>query len=394
MAKIEEYYLGKNKYYRVTNLYIGVDEITGKKKYKGKSKFTKKAEAQLWIANTIAKVNKHGVSDTNGVDITTFEELYNLWIIHQEKNVKASSLSTYKYQATKFVLPDIGSIPLKKLSTPYLQTVIHKWHSSHPNSVRIFKTLTSQILKYGVILGVLDHNPITPTLVPRTVKKDKLKRWTKDQLIDFLNFLGQDKKHKYKYVFFSILAYAGLRRGEALALEWGDIDFIKGTLTVNKTVNQTKELGKYINNSPKTQSSIRTISIDKGLLDLLFSWRTDQLSEMLLYGFNTNNLKQRIFTMKRTNDIIHPNSPTTWLGTAIDSYNKALDDDSERLPYISPHGFRHTHASLLIEAGVPIKEVSDRLGHADVKLTLDIYNHITKTQEKNASDLFSKYMQN
>nr|WP_237579100.1 site-specific integrase [Enterococcus sp. CU12B] len=118
--------------------------------------------------------------------------------------------------------------------------------------------------------------------------------------------------------------------------------------------------------TPKTNASTRSISLDDETLKILSKWRIIQRTDYLQLGFNTLSEEQYIFTNKR-NEWCYPQVVNDWLKYLIKKY---------KLPRITPHHFGHTHASLLLQAGIPVKEVSERLGHKDVKITLEIYSHV------------------
>ena len=178
------------------------------------------------------------------------------------------------------------------------------------------------------------------------------------------------KNDQYWYTLFRLMIYTGLRRGETLALTWDDIDFKNKTLTVNKTLSIGAHK-KVVLSTPKTESSIRTIDLDDKTIIAL----------------------QRLKIQSKYK-LIFPNKKGKFsrLSNIADKLNQAIKET--KIKKIRVHDLRHTHASLLFASGASIKYVQARLGHADVKTTLNIYTHITKdTKEKDLSN-FVKYMEN
>ncbi len=170
------------------------------------------------------------------------------------------------------------------------------------------------------------------------------------------------------YTYFYLLAYTGLRKSEALALHWDDIDFKTKTLSVKRNITDG-----HILLEPKTKTSIRQIWLDDGTIKILSDYKKFQLPILhnpIVFRNTQDNYTAMSQPLKKLNKIIK-------------KYN---------LPKISIHGFRHTHCSLLFEAGATIKEVQDRLGHKNVKTTMDIYAHVTKETKKDVADKFSNYM--
>lgn len=144
-----------------------------------------------------------------------------------------------------------------------------------------------------------------------------------------------------QHAFFRHLAFTGMRKGEALALTWNDIDTSLNELKINKALAQGIDF-RLVIQSPKNHSSVRTLSIDDNTVKLLQRWQ----------------MKQR-------------------------------DDNLKK---ITIHGFRHTHCSLLFEAGRTIEEVKDRMGHSDIKTTMNIYTHVSKDVKDEVASNFAKYV--
>lgn len=136
-------------------------------------------------------------------------------------------------------------------------------------------------------------------------------------------------------------------------------------------------------NTPKTKKSIREIYLDKKTVSILAKWKLLQTKKMFQHGVNIKQTNQLIFSNK--NGRLFPSTtPAYWL--------KKIYKNTNISKQITAHGFRHTHASLLFEAGASIKEVQTRLGHSNSKTTLDIYTHVTKNRQTETGDKFAKYI--
>lgn len=160
-------------------------------------------------------------------------------------------------------------------------------------------------------------------------------------------------------------------------MTWQDIDFIKGTIDINKTVSIGYH-NKVIITDGKTKSSNRTIALDKETIQELKQWKQEQARELLKRGYNAMNKKQLVFS-NRYNRHLEKNI----INKKLYMYSKACN-----LPRITPHGLRHTHATLLFESGASIKQVQTRLGHRNARITIDIYTHITKDKRDEIPNLF------
>ena len=168
--------------------------------------------------------------------------------------------------------------------------------------------------------------------------------------------------------------FTGLRRGEVLGLEWQDIDFKNSSLTVRQASQYVSAIGIYTKD-PKTETSNRMISIPESIIKLLKEYKRKQLEARLRLGdkwIETN----RLF-VQWNGSPMHPDTITKW-------FRQFLED--KNLPYITFHGLRHTHATLLISQGLDVRTVSNRLGHAQTSTTLNIYAHAFAKMDREASD--------
>lgn len=181
--------------------------------------------------------------------------------------------------------------------------------------------------------------------------------------------------------FFRALAFTGCRKSEILSLQWENIDLSNKTVSIGKTLAIDENLDIIIL-TPKTSSSVREISLDDETIKILSRWRSIQREEYFQMGFNTTSDKQFVFTNVR-NELYYPQIVNDWLKYLLKKY---------KLPKITPHNFRHTHASLLLQAGIPVKEVSERLGHKDIKITLEIYSHVMPEEAEKTTNKFANFV--
>ena len=145
--------------------------------------------------------------------------------------------------------------------------------------------------------------------------------------------------------------------------------------------------GKAIEKSTKNESSVRTIYLDDETIDIIKQWRNFYLKEQSQFPLAKLNISNEyMFYYISSNDKIEP--------LHADYINNVLNRiiKKHKLKPISPHGFRHTHATLMSEIGIDPSNTSKRLGHASSQMTLDVYTHTTKTGEKNSIDKFADYL--
>ncbi|WP_423252781.1 tyrosine-type recombinase/integrase [Melissococcus plutonius] len=359
--------------------YLGINQATGKEIRTTRRNFKTKKEAQLELNRLLVDYEKNGLQKKEKI---TYQELYDEWIIQYKNTVKESTFVKTKRIFKNHILPYFGQMRIETIEIKHCQDAINQWSKS----LKRFKTIMNyagMIFDYAIRIGLIALNPTK--LVTRPIVKDEIEEkesnfYTKEELTLFFNYLEKENEPKI-YTLFRILAFTGMRKGEALALTWNDINFEQQTITINKTLTRG-EHSKLIIQTPKTGNSKRVVSIDDKTLSILKQWRTTQKKQYFILGFNTMNKQQLIFSNLQ-NDYLQP--------TITRKYIKLICEKYE-LKEITTHGFRHTHCSLLFESGATMKEVQDRLGHSDVKTTMNIYAHVTKDYKEKTAKVFAAYI--
>lgn len=221
--------------------------------------------------------------------------------------------------------------------------------------------LISAILQSAVYDMVIMSNPCSRTKSPR-VCRTEAKYLDEEQVELLMDAIYEKAAHPYD-VIIQLILYTGMRRGEALGLEWEDIDFVNNVITIRHTLQYLPEKGVF-EEETKNTSSMRSIKVGQDLIDILCDFRDWQDSEREQAGeFWTESKK--IFTAKDGRPI-NPGTVTSWFHRFV---------ESNQLPPISIHGLRHTNASIMISSGVPITTTAKRLGHSTSATTSKIYAH-------------------
>lgn len=377
---IESYTLKSGeKRYRF-QIYIGLDSLTGKELRTTRSKFKTKKEAELALARLKLEIAN---GQYKKVQAETYREVYELWVKVYEKTVEESTFVKTTGIFRNHILPAMGDYKIDKINVDICQRHVDEWLEKLVNGDKT-KSYASLVMRFAMKRGYIEKNPFDLVDLPHKSKRrvtstEKDKFYTKEQLREFLNAAEQHPNYKV-YAFFRLLAYSGMRKGEALALTWEDIDFKNAEITINKALGQRTGQKLYAK-STKTGTT-RTIKMDEATMVILKEWKKKQKQAFLILGYNTLAKEQLIFSNTR-NSFIQPAKTNDWLKSIL---------RKTELAYVSTHAFRHTHCSLLFEAGATIKSVQDRLGHSDVKTTMDVYAHVTASAKEDAIQKFENYM--
>lgn len=231
--------------------------------------------------------------------------------------------------------------------------------------------LISSILTSAVYWQLIPNNPCKRVQPPKVNRKEA-KYLNDEETKRLLIYLNSEELAFRTLV--KLLLHTGMRRGEAYGLKWDDVDMDEGCIQIKRALTYTPETG-IIFDTPKTQFSIRVIRISHGIIELLREYKAwqDHQKEILQDKWVDNNL---IFT--KWNGM--PEQPVR----ATSRFRVFINQTD--LPPISLHSLRHTNASLLINADVDLKTVSQRLGHARLSTTLDIYTHAIPSANEKAAD--------
>nr|UWG80197.1 MAG: Telomere resolvase [Bacteriophage sp.] len=361
--------------------YLGIDPATGKERRTTRRGFKTMKEAKQAERNLLLDVEENGLpsNQSDGFRDPTFEELASLWLENYKTTVKPSTFENVRVKVEKMTEEHFDGLKLKKITVAYCQRVVIELSKNYV-LYNHYLSVINRIFKYAVLMDILNSNPFDKVIKPKSRQVQRKGNFlTKEELKEFLK-LAQTATLSYFFPLVHLMSYTGLRQGEALALKWSDIDFENKKITVDKTAVRIKE--KQTLQTPKTKNSKRVISIDPTTLSILKSWKKDQIKIYFKNGKHFEGDDNFIFTNERTDWVqIHNFIP----------YFKRFVTDHKLKP-ITPHGLRHTHASLLFSAGVEPKNISDRLGHSTVQITLDLYTHITEEQRTDTVEKLLEYM--
>jgi len=364
------------------NVYLGVDKVTGKDVKTSITGRTKKEVKQKTKEAEIAFL-QNGSTRFQASNITTYKELASLWWESYKHTVKPNTQLNVRRLLDNHILPLFGSYKLDKLTTPLIQNVVNKLadktNKGEEGAFLYYDSLhalNKRILQYGVVMQAIPFNPAREVILPRNTqkeKREKVKHFDNEDLKRFLQYLDTLDVSRYRYYYeitlYKFLLATGCRINEALALSWSDIDLDNAVVHITKTLNYKQEI-----NSPKSKTSLRDIDIDQATVSMLKQYKRRQVQEAWQLGRS----ETVVFS-----DFIHeyPNNRT--LQTRLRTHFKRA-----KVTNIGFHGFRHTHASLLLNSGIPYKELQHRLGHSTLSMTMDIYSHLSKENAKKAVSFY------
>ncbi|MGE6833663.1 tyrosine-type recombinase/integrase [Priestia megaterium] len=382
MASFQRY-LTKQGQMWLFKMDTGINPQTGKRKTTTRRGFKTKKEAQ----GAAAKLEQELLS---GISIAnsniTFDEAFTQWFSNHSKTIKPSTKKSIESKFKKHILPRFGKLKINEITRPYCQQMINEIAESI-KSVNDIKIQANQVFKYAVKMDIIQKNPLEYVSIPKQ-KKDLIDEnthenernyWKKDEVKRFLSITKEELSLR-DYTLFHLLIYTGARKGELLALKWDDINFETGFIRLTKTLFHNE--GKFIFQTSKTKESRRLISLDTKTLSLLKKWRVEQIQANLANA-GINSESKVIFTRE-------DGSPMrlAYLNDKLSALIKRY-----KLHGVTIHGLRHTHASLLFEAGASIKEVQERLGHSDIQMTMNIYTHVTDDLKEQTAEKFQRYIE-
>ncbi len=369
-----------NRYYAV--VYEGTDRATGKERHRWYPGGATRREAERVLGALVKRIHDGNYRSPERVTVTQY--LTERWLPAKRAQLRASTFDSYERNVRNHVVPRIGSVQLQRLTAEDLDGLYADLLTDgrrngsggglSAKSVRyihgiIRKALADAMRKGSVTRNVAD---LADPPKPSAGRKRAVRAWTPAQLRQFLDEIAS---HRLFAAFF-LAANTGMRRGEVLGLQWKDVDLERGRLSVQQAlVNIAYELELA---DVKTQTSRRTIDLDERTVAVLRTWRKQQLEEQLLVGRRDDDAA--LVFAQADGSAVHP-----------DYFSQVFERHvaKSELPRIRLHDLRHTHATILLQAGIPVKVVSERLGHSSPAFTMSVYQHVLPGMQADAAVAFS-----
>ncbi len=306
----------------------------------------------------------------------TLRELGDRFLAARSTRVRPSVRDSYAMVLTTRVYPVLGSVRVKDLTpdrlTAFYGTMTGRGGRALSARTRRYTAMVvGSMLRDAVRWGLVARNVADAADPPKVTLTRTMTTWTPDEVVAFERATADDRLHAA----WTVLLHTGCRRGEALALRWEDIDLDAGRASIVRNLVLTADGPTF--GEPKTKRSRRSIDLDGDTIAALRSWRARQAAERLAAGSAWTDTGL-VFTTALG---LHLNP-----GTFSWNFEQAVRRAG--VPAIRLHDTRHTHATLLLAAGVHPKVVSERLGHASISITLDTYSHVLPTMQRDAADRF------
>lgn len=352
--------------------------VDGKRKRIERSGGDTKKEALQKLREAINKYEKTG--NVNKNSSLSYSDYLKIWMnSYVTSNCKKTSFQGYERDIKNHIEPRLGTYKLKNLSPAILQDFLNSKSicGLSKNTISNFYGILSGSLKYAVYpLQYISENPMQYVKMPKF--EDVVENYSNNKLKiittqDYMKIIERFPLGSTFYMPVVISFNTGLRAGEVCALTWNDIDFENKTLTVNKT--EIRLGSRYEIGSPKTKSSIRVIAIGNTLISALKRHKELQDENRIKYGeyyCNSNNI-----CTKENGEPVNTGS-FRYLSRVI-NYELHIA--------FNFHSLRHTHATMLIEAGANMKDVQKRLGHAKLSTTMDTYVSVTEKMRTDTVDI-------
>jgi len=354
----------------LVRVFLGRD-TNGKRKFHNKTIKGTKKDAQKTLNSMLRDADLGLLGNSQK---QTLNEYLDVWLDTIAKpRLQYRTFKDYGDLLRRYVRESLGNIKLSDLKAVHIQTLYGKMleRGLSPRIVRYTHATLSSALKEAVKLDILPRNVATLVQLPKQTKKE-MDVLSKDEAVLFLETLEGERLA----TMFSFALASGMRCQEYLGLQWKDINFEQGTATVQRAVVWHRTGGGWHFSQPKTAKSRRTVPLPSTVMQELRRHRIRQNEERLKLGAAWHQ-----------NDFVFPSE----IGTPLNPPNvtrhfKRILKKAEIRTSIRLYDLRHTTATLLLQAGVNPKVVSERLGHATIVLTLDTYSHVLPNMQKDATE--------
>lgn len=327
------------------------------------------------------KVRKHKEGQAAETD-DSVAVLLETWLESKRNEVRHNTFEWYEQCVRLHIRPFLGrkrvgevtSLDIKKLELTLAKSRTEGGSGLAPSTVRAVHKVLAGVFASAVRWEMIQRNPVTYAGTPRVDRKER-RTLSFEEAQSLLEGLRQ---HHY-YIPVLIMLMTGMRRGEVLGLRWGDVDWERRTLTIERDLVSSPQGLRF--NPPKTPRSRRTISLPEKLMRELELYKKAQAEWKEKVGSYYQD--QDLIVAQKDGRPVRPESLSAWWNRYRKSHN--LD--------LRVHDFRHTHATWGLQEGINPKVMSERLGHSDIAITLGLYSHVTEAMQQPVVDFLDERFQ-
>lgn len=340
----------------------------GRRQVKRRGFATKRA-AQEALTAALREVDTGSFVERSKLTVGQF--LQDEWLpaIEASGIQKSGTIDQYRIYIRVRVMPSIGGIALQQLDAAALDRFyVDLGQRLAAKSVRNTALMMSTALKFAVKRGRVSRSPAPDAHMPKA-PRTTMQYWAPEETKAFLDSVRDDRL----YALWLLFATTGMRRGEAMALRWDDVDFDRSRVSIQRSLVVNSGVVKI--ETPKTDRSVRSIAISPASKNALRQWRRAQLEERLAWG-EAYTESGFVFT-NEDGAVIDPR-------TISKRFQRLIAVAGVRA--IRLHDVRHSYATAALRAGIPAKVVSERLGHKSIAMTLDTYSHVLPQADEEAAE--------
>jgi integrase len=356
------------------------DPVTGQRRQHSKGGYRTKKECEAALNDALAALRFGTFVESSKRTVASY--LLDEWLpAMQPPRVRPSTWLSYQRNLERHVIPALGEIELQRLTPAHLTGFYRSLLTGgrldgrgglSAKSVKNIHGALHPALKDAVRWGYVARN-VADAADPPKVVTPEMQVWSPTQLRTFLNHVRDDRL----YAAWMLFATTGMRRGEVAGLRWVDVDLAAGRVTPRKPRVEVNY--KVHVSEPKTAKGKRSLALDPATAAALREHRAHQAEERLIVGPGWQD-SGLVFTWGDGRPL-HPERFSRW-------FERLAREAS--LPKIRLHDVRHSYATAALAAGVPAKVVSERLGHANIAITMDTYSHVLPGMDERAANVVAR----